>query len=84
MAAFVGAALGFADGVVLGVLLGVVFGVVLGVVLGVALGVVFGVLFTRRHALEVPLPGAPGGGFTYTKLQQPVVVGVYETEPALP
>ena len=80
MAAFVGAALGFADGVVLGVLLGVVFGVVL----GVALGVVFGVLFTRRHALEVPLPGAPGGGFTYTKLQQPVVVGVYETEPALP
>jgi hypothetical protein len=76
MAAFVGAALGFADGVVLGVLLGVLFGVVL--------GVVFGVLFTRRHALEVPLPGAPGGGFTYTKLQQPVVVGVYETEPALP
>ncbi len=76
MAAFVGAALGFADGVVLGVLLGVLFGVVL--------GVVFGVLFTRRHALAVPLPGAPGGGFTYTKLQQPVVVGVYETEPALP
>ena len=72
MAAFVGAALGFADGVVLGVLLGVL------------LGVVFGVLFTRRHALAVPLPGAPGGGFTYTKLQQPVVVGVYETEPALP
>jgi hypothetical protein len=76
----VGGALGFTDGVVFGV----VFGVVLGVFFGVVLGVVFGEVFTRRHALDVPLPGDPGGGFTYTKLQHPLVVGVYETEPAFP